>query len=427
MGVRSILSRLAATAPVPVFAVVGGGADEAMAKLRCDPKVELVATPRHASVLLVAGAFPPGEIRALAQVHDLLPVPRLTVRLGGERPAEFDGAVLLGDDVEALASSLVGLAHELHVGLRPSEPAILPDVDAVEWRGVGPYGHGGKGMTGGTPYGRPLAERGSDRDGLALDRLPVTLGPWSGVVPSGLELSLALKGDLIVEAQLGPVSIASGPHTIFERAIEEAVPIRDLEVARARHHLRWLGDALGVHGLAALGARASSLSGRITPESRGEAEQLFRYITRSGLLRFVLDAVGEVGEDGTEGLGPVARAAGNEDDARIDDLGYRRVGFRPLVQHRGDAAARWRQRMGEVLQSLDLAVAAGDGVGFGSGLVEGPRGRLTLDRRRVSAVGLVAGLLEGREWGDGVAAVWSLDLDPAVGLDDVGAQVGTAA
>lgn len=427
MGVRTILSRLAATAPVPVFAVVGGGAEEVVAGLRCHPKVELVPTPRHASVLLVVGAFPPGEIRALAQVHDLLPAPRLTARVGGERPSGFDQAVLLADGVGTLASSLVDLAHELHAGTRPSEPPILPDVDAVEWRDVGPYGHGGKGMTGGTPYGRPLADRGPDRDGLELDRLPVTLGPWSGVLPSGVELVLALKGDLIQEAQLGPVSVAPGPPTIFQRALEEAVPIRDLEIERARHHLRWLAAALGVQGLTALGTRAACLAGRLTLESRGEVEVLFRHITRSGLLRFVLATVGVVEGDVADGLGPVARAAGNEGDARIDDPGYRKAGFRPLVQRRGDAADRWRQRMGEVLQSLDLAATAADRVGFGSGLVEGPRGRLTLERRRVSASGLVAGLLAGREWGDGIATVWSLDLDSAAGIDGAGAQVGSAA
>ena len=66
-----------------------------------------------------------------------------------------------------------------------SSPDALPDLDPAPWRGVGPFGQGGTGMTGGVPYGRPLAGRADDRDGLKLDQLLVRVGPFLPPFPPG--------------------------------------------------------------------------------------------------------------------------------------------------------------------------------------------------------------------------------------------------
>jgi len=415
VGVREILAGLARSAPVPVFPIVGGGARDAVRDLRLRPEIELVPTPRHATVLLVVGSFAPGAIPGLAVVHDQLPVPRATVRWNGDVSDEISSARLVNGDEDDLIATLVAFDREILADPSRSEPPILPDVDLVEWRGVGPYGHGGKGMTGGTPYGRPLVERAADRDGIELDQLPVTIGPWVGALPSGLALHVKLQGDLIQEVEVRPPVVAERPTDVFSLATHEPVTVAVLELERARHHLRWLSDALLIHGLSALGLRTLRLSRILAPHHEREAERLLAMVRRSGIYSLALNrAGGEITGSPAQGLGPVARAAGLEDDGRLGEPAYRELGFQTVLHEKGDAAARWRQRMAEVTQSLDLCSRAGDRTAFGTGSVEGPRGRITADgpSPSVAILDLLPQLLSGLEWGDAVSLVWSLDIDP---------------
>ncbi len=384
------------------------------------PEVELVATPRHATLLLVAGRFPSGAIPGLAVVHDQIPVPRATVRWNGEVSDEISSARLVGGDEEDLIATLVALHREMMADPSRSGPPILPDVDAVEWRGVGPYGHGGKGMTGGTPYGRPLAERAGDRDGIELDQLPVTIGPWVGALPWGLELAVKLQGDLVQEVEVGPRLSTDPPTDVFSMATRKPMTVAVLELERARHHLRWLADALSIQGLSALGLRALRLGKILTPHHQREVRRLLAMVRRSGIFGLALNrAGGEVTGSQAKGLGPVARAGGVDDDARRDEPAYRELGFQTILHQKGDAAARWRQRMAEVTQSLDLSDRAGDRTAFGAGLVEGPRGRITANGPSPSVVvlDLLPQLLSGLEWGDAVSLVWSLDIDPTESVE----------
>ena len=50
------------------------------------------------------------------------------------------------------------------------------------------------------PGGLPMADLGEDRDGLALDRLHVPLGPVLPDWPAGLVVHVTLQGDVIQEA-----------------------------------------------------------------------------------------------------------------------------------------------------------------------------------------------------------------------------------
>ncbi|PLS75667.1 MAG: hypothetical protein CYG61_05955, partial [Actinobacteria bacterium] len=113
------------------------------------------------------------------------------------------------------------------------------------------------------------------------------------------------------------------------------------------------------------------------------------------------------------GLGPVARACGLGEDARQLDRTYQELGFTPVRTDGGDAWARWRQRLAEAAQALDLAQRAAERRTTPLGVVESPRGPLSAEAATPSAslLRLVPGVMVGRDWGDAVAAVASLDID----------------
>lgn len=416
MVLTAILRRLAAHAPVPVFAVAGTGRRDALTRLRLDPRVQLVDSPRHASILLLAGPLPDGLVGPARQIHDQLPIPRATLWWPGSAsaraPEGFGAVAVVHDDVVA---ALVACRAELVDGRRPSDPDLLPDVDPAPWRGVGPYGQGGKGMTGGVPYGRPMAGRAPDRDGLELDQLAITVGPLFPPLPCGLALHVALQGDIVQQARVEANPFADGAPPApdrFRDALGQPARIADLELARARHHLRWAAEALRVAGLAPLGLRVLAWAEAVVPADAEPVRALGRRIMRNVALRYAIRGVGVIDGAALDGLGPVARAAGRADDARTDDPQYRGLGFEPVVHARGDVAARWEQRFAEAAQSLDLAGRAGDRLAAGDA-VESPHGRLAAGVAAPSArlVDLLPSVLEGLEWGDAVATIVSLDLD----------------
>ena len=417
------LRGLALAAPVPVFAVAGFGTRTAVQDLRLAREIELVDTPRAAALLLIAGSINPAHAEALARVHDQMPHPRATVLWGGSAvPAPFSPEVTRvpwGEDPTPAAREIF---RSLLNGSRATEPPLLPDVDPVEWRGVGPYGQGGSGMTGGTPYGRPMAELAPDRDGLRLDALPLEIGPFYPRLPAGLVVEMTLAGDVLIE-----VAVPAGldrppdegprrpiPASPFERALTEPVRIAELELARARAHLRWLSDALINQGLVALGTRALRLAHDIGPGDAPRIRAFTRQLGRTGLFRWSLPHGQGVGAEriAGAGLGPLSRAAGLAEDVRTEDPAYRALGFRPVVMAGNDVPAWWRVRLAETVESLDLAARAGEADTALVGRVESPRGRLEPDDSPTArALPLVPELLTGLEWGDAMTTLTSLDLD----------------
>ncbi|MEO6208273.1 MAG: hypothetical protein ABIP77_10025, partial [Candidatus Limnocylindrales bacterium] len=323
MGLRSRIAGIAGSGPVPVFAVAGSGMRTVVQDLRLQPSVRLVDTPRAAAILLIGGPTADADADALARLHDALPHPRATVAW------QRDG----GDPLPGLRSTF----RDLLMGRRASEPALLPDIDAVSWRDVGPYGQGGTGMTGGTPYGRPMAELGIDRDGLRLDVLPVTLGPFFPRLPAGLVLEMKLSGDVVTEVEVVAPQVRVLPQeeaaSPFVAALSGPVPIAELELARARDHLRWLCDALIAQGMPALGTRALRLAHEVKSGDGDRVRGFAGQVRRSGVYRWSLPRGGqlEAARLAGLGLGPVARAAGLAEDVRIDDESYRALGFAPYV------------------------------------------------------------------------------------------------
>lgn len=272
-------------------------------------------------------------------------------------------------------------------------------------------------MTGGVPYGRPMAGRAPDRDGLELDQLEVRVGPFFPAFPAGLVLHLKLQGDLIQEVQVGENPFRcrppGGSSAVFHSALSDSASIAVLEIARARHHLRWLAHMLRGHGLHALGLRTLELSRGIETDSVELVRRLGRWLERMRSLGWATADVGVLPQEVARAAGgPVARAAGMTEDTRSLDPGYLALGFEPLVMQGGDARARWRQRLAEAVQALELARRAGDHRTAVTGQVEGLRGRLTPGGSSgTSLLEALPTVLAGLEWGDAVTTVVSLDLD----------------
>ncbi len=394
--------------------------------------VIVLDSPRSATILLVAGLVPAALHDAVQHVHDEMAQPRTTVWWTSGRAvedidhgAQYNARYTVSSaDVPSVVDALKRVQNDLMSGVRQSETDELSGTGLFPWRGVGPYGHGGTGMTGGTPYGRPMAERAVDRDGLQLDQLPIRIGPYFKAFPAGLVLDIELQGDVVQDVVVSAEPV-SPLRPIFAAAINSPVSVAVLERARAEDHLRWLAHALRVHGLAAMGNRALKLAVRIgagntaITGSGAELKAITRAVERSGALWWSTRGVGVLSRDAVagEGLGPVARASGMRDDARVDEPTYQTLGFEPIVnaapsdKNAGDASARWRQLLAEAAQSLDLAARANGARAWGHGVVEGPRGRVAAgEAPEPQLYAMLPTLLRGVEWGDAVTTVVSLNL-----------------
>ena len=435
-----LISRLAASAEVPVFPVVGVGGRSAARSLVSLPGIRVVAHPRAAAVLLIVGRPTRALLRPLLVVHDQLPAPRATVWWpvgagGGELVAALPAVeVVAADDPFALRQVFADLVR----GARASDPPALDDIERQPWRGVGPYGQGGSGMTGGVPFGRPLPTRAKDPDGLELDQLRLQVGPLFAPCPPGLVLHLQIQGDVVRSASVGdnpftrwPGEAPLGPFDteVFFKAIAEPVPIATLEVARARHHLRWVSDALCLHGLPARGRGLAALAERVVPQDAELVARVARRLGRDRGLASVMRGLGVV-ERGRHGPPPgvVARAADLAEDARLGDEAYLPLGFEAVTQEGGDAWARFRQRLDEASQALRLAACAGDRIRPPGPGVEGPRGALSGATPTPSRqlLGILPDLLVGQEWGDALTVITSLDLDVEEAALEAAAEVSPA-
>ena len=411
----SWLARLAARAPVPVYPLLGIGGERALYQLALAERITRVDSPRHADVLLVAGHVPSHHHEALKRVHDQLPRPFATLWFRSQPLPGLENARRL-DDPAMLADELLALHHELQCGQRGSSPRLLPDEPPNPWEGLGDDGHGGEGMMGGTPYGRPMAMNMQDdiRDGLTLDSLTFRLGPFYPLLPPGLAAEITLQGDVIQSWTSQSPAYPQALDAVFQRAREQPVAIAALELARARHHLRHLYQALRLAGLEGLGLKALRLARELTPASR--LAGLRRQLLRSGFFRLAALDGGVVDAETARHLGgPTARAAGIDADRRRADAHYRRLGFRPVLGRDGDTRARWHQTLAEIEQSLALAgraVAEGDLTTAAPGNVEPPGGPWR-ERSAQDAAGCLEALLPGMEWDGALATIASLELAEA--------------
>lgn len=320
-------------------------------------------------------------------------------------------------------------------------------------------------------------------DGLPMDWIDVPFGPLFPGLPGGLMLMLTLDGDTVATADIrqGATSqqlesalpgvrvtlheriatldrlapnaysalawkaVASAGGVAPDEAGERA-RVGALERARALSHLGWLsafGRLLGHRWLEEQAARlqlavvnAADVSS-LAP-ARDGIRRVVERVERTPMIRRRLSGVGVIPPDGYGDwlTGPVARAAGLENDARIADPAYRSFGFAPVTRTSSDALARLEVRLHEVMQSLDLLEKAGTwmlptpagspDVTETTAALEMPRGEasihVVLDRHEVSAVhvsvpssmhvDMLPVVAEGVELADSLVATASLDISP---------------
>ena len=407
----SIARRAARTAVVPVYVVAGSGSRAAAQGLRLDGRIRVVESPRHAMVLVIVGSIDADLRESLERLHDALPQPRATLWWNhAEGTAPPIRALAVPGGAHEIVAACVARGHDLITGTASSEVALLPDVARHAWRGVGPYKQGGTGMTGGTPYGRPLAGRADDlRDRLTLDIVPLTVGPFFASLPDDFILKVTFQGDIVHELQVIRAPAPPARHDgVFWKAATQPVTVRAMELERAASHLRWLAEGLRLVGLPGVAERALRLS--VQPDLTGVnrlvtmVERLVAPVTR-GVGRLQADLVRD------RGLGGTARASGLAEDVRVDDPVYASLGFNAVVMHGGDVWARWRQRLHETVQSLELAERAGNAVTGGEGRpVEGPHGEVGVEHL-ATLLNLLPTCLQGNEWGDAVMTIHSLDVN----------------
>lgn len=416
----SWLSRLAFGSPVRAYCLIGDGGHALVRALMVDPRIELVRSARHATVLIVAGDLPEPLHAPARRVHDQLPHPRGVVWCsdrGG--PSPFDGRAgsvhVRGPD--GVTPAALALQQGLLCDPDRSSPPFGPLRHPVEFRGVGPHGQGGEGMIGGKPYGRAMATTGEDlRDGLRLDRMELTIGPFATFLPPGVRCTVALQGD-VVERVLEVSSLLerSDEPEPFQTARRAPVPVASLELARARHHLHAVADVLSLSELHGISLRLRRLAGHLCVAEgarwSGRIRAFETRLRRTGAMALATRGVLAIDRDALPSTGPLARAAGLQLDARSEDPAYVGLAFSPITQGATDARARIAQRLAEAAQAMTLAAGAGDRMRAPGPPLEGPRGVTSV----LSEHGfgeLLGEHLPGCSWEDFVIGVASLDLSP---------------
>ncbi|WP_145985262.1 hypothetical protein [Altererythrobacter sp. B11] len=265
-----------------------------VARLSRQSSVRAVRSIRHAAILLVAGSLRESDTDALKRLHDQLPHPRTTLWWGC-KPFDCATAPTSVAAHDNPAPILDALDRNLLTGARRSEEAWLADAPPNPWRGKGEHGQGGKGMMGGTPYGRKMAMIGADlRDGLELDSMTVTLGPFFPLLPPGLALEMTLQGDVIQEARV------CSPAWPDSNASTEPL----LRAARMLELLE----------LGALALRCR----RAAAEGGAERASLLQAARRAGAFLAIPPRLGRVRDQLAEALGG-GEAVGPEDDTRLVD------------------------------------------------------------------------------------------------------------
>ena len=408
----SALSSLAAKAPVPIYPVIGPSMEEAVRSLRLDARLEWVNSPRHARVLLVAGGITPDFTTALRRLHAQLPSPRSTLWWCCPPLPELATNAYQTNRIEEVPDLAQALYREQWQQPDRGEPELCPDEPPAPWKGLGDHGQGGEGMMGGTPYGRPMAMTDDDlRDGLALDPLTFSIGPFWPILPPGLSAKVTLHGDVVAAFDVMTPPYPMRLPELFQRALYEAVPIAEIETARANALLHRLSHALWVNGFDAASRFVLRKAQHLKPGDR--LTGLKRWLTWSGFFASAGAGKGALTIEQAEMIGgPAARAAGFAKDERQSEPGYRDLGFTVLTGTGGGCEARWRQWLVEAEQSLALAEGAlkRDARTANRGRIETSRGTISQDIPLADASSVLTELLPGLEWSEAMAVIASLDL-----------------
>ncbi|WP_238697601.1 hypothetical protein [Streptomyces sp. E2N166] len=247
----------------------------------------------------------------------------------------------------------------------------------------------------------PMAEQGADRDGLALDQLHVSLGPFLADWPAGLTIRLVLQGDVVQRAGVDePATPAAGgaaePYWAqpwLRVASGERVPVGEAVRRRAAAHLDSLGRLLAVAGWPAEAVRARRLrddllSGAPRAAVAPRLERFTRRVGRSRTLAWLTSGIGVV-------TAQKAREAGVSG---------------PAARAGGDVTARYRQWLTDIRRDLPRLE---DAAPLDVAMEESPRGLWSAeDPPSAALIALLPRLLEGAELAAARLVVASLDPEP---------------
>ena len=432
------------------------------------------AAPASADVLVAPERVPESLSAALREAWDAMPMARELVTPADPVGSGEDTRVLLrGEEEPHDGHDTQGGHHEHHDEQDMHGGRAGHDMHGG---GAGHDMHGGHdehdmhgghdehdmhGDHGGHDHHAMMAVTGDpSADGLVMEDLEFELGPLAATLPGGLVARLTLDGDVVCKAELVATldtggatapdpTAASAWRAALAYAEERAqgrTPSDDarrerlvaVELERAVSHAGWvagLGDLLGWPELgdagraAALAAMAAT-RGDDLAHADAAARSVANLLGQSRRLRFRLGGLAPLILSDVDRLrlaGPNARAAGLAVDARTADPAYTALGFTPVVEKAGDAAARARLRARELVASVELVRAArteGSPVGDAAvpEAVEGPRGPLAVHPARDNEGGAfvaqgadvllaaVSERLEGLEWSAAMAAIASFDV-----------------
>ncbi|MFE7522473.1 hypothetical protein [Streptomyces halstedii] len=458
MGLTRLLVRAAAARPRVLLVTTPGGTAVRLAaerELRCRDW-PTAATPAGADLMLVAGPECRERCQELGAALDRLwedtsrPRVRLRAETAEDVAAALDtGRARLGATEHAHSGAgRTGRTHGQGGGFgrthgqggdsgrthgqgedsgrtRTAGGERRTSADGERRAPVGGDTDGGMEM----PGGLPMAEVGEDRDGLALDRLHVSLGPFLADWPSGLIVHLMLQGDVVQRARLGGPCGGGTTEPFWARpwaraAEGEPVPLAEAARRRAAAHLDSLGRLLAVAGWPAEAVTARRIRDDLLERAPVEAvlPRALRLQRRVGRSR-TLDRL-------TRGIGTLSTA-----DARAAGVSG------PAARAGGDVPARYRRWLADAVDDvrrLDgrslLGPTAPDPEALTDAAAppvptalldptaqESPRGRWDAERPpSVALAGLLPRLLEGAELAAARLVVAGLDPDP----DELGALIG---
>jgi hypothetical protein len=184
-----------------------------------------------------------------------------------------------------------GDAHGGDHGGQHGDAHGAPDEDRdVHGDAHGGHGdaHGGHGGGMAMPGGLAMADLGEDRDGLALDRLHVPLGPVLPDWPAGLVLRVVLQGDVVQQAEVEVLDAeqAVGP-SFWHGPDDRRLAARELDA---------LGRLLSVAGWPDAAIRARRLRDDLLADAPADrlidpAATLARRVRRSRTLRWLLRGI----------------------------------------------------------------------------------------------------------------------------------------
>jgi Ni,Fe-hydrogenase III large subunit len=315
------------------------------------------------------------------------------------------------------------------------------------------------------------------KDGLPMNRSEVHFGPFFPGLPGGLSIYFNLDGDTVVEAKVerglfasdlyhslpmkaarlpdflacrNPLSPQSyrllGQKALLDIAANNngnylsRTDVISLEKERIGSHLNWLAvfaKTIGSEWMHKEAVQRYHFHKREKIKST-RLQKFLDKIRHMPYLRKRLKIVNAIPEELLHHLaGPVAKAVGKKQDARLKNCFYEESGWEPVIQQENNAWGWLMVRLNEIEQSTALIQKIEEEeynqqdmdfpqAGRGAAHVESPRGTLSLDVNIIDGkveelklkipsqqlAPLVNTVAEGMELSDALVQIAGLDISP---------------